>query len=329
MADFEGTDILCSNSQSYPLHPFDLAPDDVFPARSSFGFSPGTSPAPGYIKPESLDSLFDSPNPFPELNRPAVVESNEFHHSLMSRKRQCHSRPSYAVQQPSRLVIPAATNREKYGQLTPPSETTPTKESMAGNERDVCLKSIETPTISGGTRRRRSDLNSFETKSSSASSKDSPRRRKSRKQSSNESATAESDEKRNQFLERNRIAASKCRRKKKEWTANLEQRARELQASKTSLGMLVTSLREELLYLKGEALKHTTCDCNNIREYLARPGATSFSCSHVENAHSSPSASSPSFVGPTSCAIHNTPPASSLADAPDLPDLGLLGDMPD
>ncbi|PWW79483.1 hypothetical protein C7212DRAFT_168962 [Tuber magnatum] len=74
--------------------------------------------------------------------------------------------------------------------------------------------------------------------------------------------------KRQKFLERNRIAASKCRRKKKQWTQNLEDTAREVQAASKKLNKQVSVLRDELLHLKGELLKHNGCSCERIKQYL-------------------------------------------------------------
>ncbi|KAF2421568.1 hypothetical protein EJ08DRAFT_701968 [Tothia fuscella] len=78
----------------------------------------------------------------------------------------------------------------------------------------------------------------------------------------------EGEEKREKFLERNRVAASKCRQKKKVWTHNLEERARELTSERHALTHHVALLRNELLELKCKCLEHTNCDCLQIREYL-------------------------------------------------------------
>ena len=74
--------------------------------------------------------------------------------------------------------------------------------------------------------------------------------------------------KRQKFLERNRIAASKCRRKKKQWTQDLEDTAREVQNTSKNLLKQVAVLRDELLYLKDELLKHDGCSCERIKQYL-------------------------------------------------------------
>jgi hypothetical protein len=78
----------------------------------------------------------------------------------------------------------------------------------------------------------------------------------------------EGEDKREKFLERNRVAASKCRQKKKAWTNDLEERARELTSQRHMLTTHVAMLRNELLELKCKCLEHTSCDCEQIREYL-------------------------------------------------------------
>ncbi|KAF8449738.1 hypothetical protein BDZ91DRAFT_629126, partial [Kalaharituber pfeilii] len=74
--------------------------------------------------------------------------------------------------------------------------------------------------------------------------------------------------KRKRFLERNRVAASKCRQKKKEWMQNLEENARRAQSTSKFLQHTVGVLKDELLILKQELLKHHGCDCAKIRTYL-------------------------------------------------------------
>ncbi len=76
------------------------------------------------------------------------------------------------------------------------------------------------------------------------------------------------DMRRSKFLERNRVAASKCRQKKKEWTSNLETRARDLQKNNSSFRMMLGSLKDEILFLKSEMLKHTSCGCDQIQSLL-------------------------------------------------------------
>ena len=96
------------------------------------------------------------------------------------------------------------------------------------------------------------------------------------------------DFRRSKFLERNRVAASKCRQKKKEWTNNLENRARQLQRDNSSLRQMVDSCKEEILFLKGEMLKHNSCGSMEVQEYLQR-GNQSFQGSCDRNIKQEPS----------------------------------------
>lgn len=94
--------------------------------------------------------------------------------------------------------------------------------------------------------------------------------------------------KREQFLARNREAASKCRQKKKQWTSNLEERARELSFEKQMLTTQAAMLKNELLMLKCKCLEHSNCDCEGIRDYLKHtvtnlPPANASLYSRLEN----------------------------------------------
>jgi hypothetical protein len=76
--------------------------------------------------------------------------------------------------------------------------------------------------------------------------------------------------KREKFLERNRVAASKCRQKKKEHTMLLESRYKEQSNKKEQLASEIARLRSELLGLKNEVLKHAQCGDEPIKMHLAQ-----------------------------------------------------------
>jgi len=90
------------------------------------------------------------------------------------------------------------------------------------------------------------------------------------------SSGAESDDqkqervKREKFLERNRLAASKCRQKKKEHTMLLETRYKEQSDKKEELVAEIARLRSEILSLKNEVLKHAQCGDEPIKLHLAQ-----------------------------------------------------------
>ncbi|KAJ8111152.1 hypothetical protein OPT61_g6188 [Boeremia exigua] len=75
---------------------------------------------------------------------------------------------------------------------------------------------------------------------------------------------------RQSHLEKNRVAAHKCRQRKKEYIGSLEGRAREFSAKNKALKENVSILREEVLSLKNEVLRHAGCGFWAVDEYLAR-----------------------------------------------------------
>lgn len=75
---------------------------------------------------------------------------------------------------------------------------------------------------------------------------------------------------RQSHLEKNRVAAHKCRQRKKEYIGSLESRAREFSTKNKALKENVSILREEVLGLKNEVLRHAGCGFWAVDEYLAR-----------------------------------------------------------
>jgi hypothetical protein len=79
------------------------------------------------------------------------------------------------------------------------------------------------------------------------------------------------DSKRKKFLERNRLAASKCRQKKKEWATHLEEHARFQAQENKVLRASVAQLRDECLYLKSFLLStHSGCRCVGVKDYFMK-----------------------------------------------------------
>lgn len=76
--------------------------------------------------------------------------------------------------------------------------------------------------------------------------------------------------KREMFLERNRLAASKCRQKNKEHTQQLASRFKEQSDKNNLLVNEITCLRSEILSLKNEVLRHVQCRDEPIKLHLAQ-----------------------------------------------------------
>lgn len=75
---------------------------------------------------------------------------------------------------------------------------------------------------------------------------------------------------RESHLEKNRVAAHKCRQRKKEYIHGLEERARESSSTNKALKETVAMLREEVLGLKNEVLRHAGCGYWAVDQYLTR-----------------------------------------------------------
>lgn len=67
------------------------------------------------------------------------------------------------------------------------------------------------------------------------------------------------EEKRKNFLERNRVAALKCRQRKKQWLANLQQKVELFSSENDALNTQISQLREEVVNLKTLLLAHKDC----------------------------------------------------------------------
>ncbi|KAI3323362.1 hypothetical protein HD806DRAFT_82704 [Xylariaceae sp. AK1471] len=107
---------------------------------------------------------------------------------------------------------------------------------------------------------------------SSKPSQDSPRLAR-RTTSTSSSSTTPADPSETsptkQHRESNRIAARKCRQKAKQNISKLQQRERELSQQNRMLLSYVNSLREEILDLKNEILRHSECNSSLIQDYIA------------------------------------------------------------
>lgn len=133
--------------------------------------------------------------------------------------------------------------------------------------------------------------------------------------------------KRAKFLERNRLAASKCRQKKKEHTQVLEVRYKEQSEKRERLVGEIARLRSEILCLKNEVLKHAQCGDEPIKLHLAQmvkkitdidgpaPVASAGAVAHAQidimETAPSPDAPNPTSTSGRSTAVSQAPSAPS------------------
>ncbi|KAJ2766874.1 hypothetical protein GGI18_005916 [Coemansia linderi] len=101
------------------------------------------------------------------------------------------------------------------------------------------------------------------------------------------------DQRRLRFLERNRMAASKCRQKKKVWIQDLERRAEEATMQNRSLHIAVAQLKEEVLILRSQLLSHHGCGCSAVQRFVSSDAPPSMGSSQTAAA---PLAAAPSML---------------------------------
>ncbi|PNS17623.1 Transcription factor atf1 [Sphaceloma murrayae] len=74
-------------------------------------------------------------------------------------------------------------------------------------------------------------------------------------------------DKKDKYREKNRVAAAKCRAKKKEATDGLEENHRTQSMLNALLKQTEQNLRDELSFWRTQALQHAFCDCAAVQDY--------------------------------------------------------------
>ena len=291
------------------LHPLDIGPFPQQMMRDAHNdnnnFFLQTSSEPAFTPLFSYGKPVHYPNPLrhPQVLSPptSAIQSplnwpyNEFHQQ-QPRRATLHTIATHNH---------SGSPRVHYGQVTPPDDQLPDAFEYDGmhtgfmEQQPSHSSQDQRESNSAGKRKRasHSSTNGASPKSTKRSRRSTAR---SKIQASNQlDLENPEDEKRSKFLERNRVAASKCRQKKKEWTNNLEARARELQNNKNQLALMATSLKNEVMFLKGQMLRHTGCGCVQIREYLTHEADSLTSASHFTHKKFE-SAASPIGTAPNS-----------------------------
>ncbi|KAL9023866.1 MAG: hypothetical protein Q9196_006920 [Gyalolechia fulgens] len=256
-----------SPQQAGDVHPFfafepQLESTSAFP--SQYPFLPEPDPTPAWntiahqMPPSPPYSAASPPSPWP----PCGYQQQPAVHNI--------------------LTDIYLDTKVQYGQNTPPDDEF--NDVFASIEQPQTPSNSNDPSLSASEKKRKRH-------SASTGSKDSPPKRSRKYCRSTDSSngpvpSAVEEVRRSKFLERNRVAASKCRQKKKEWTQNLESRARELAKQNQSLRMMLDSLRDETLFLKNEMLKHATCGCEEIQSWV-KSGAGSVAISPIDSAPTS------------------------------------------
>ncbi|CAJ2507755.1 Uu.00g089410.m01.CDS01 [Anthostomella pinea] len=96
----------------------------------------------------------------------------------------------------------------------------------------------------------------------------SKRRRQQKPKAKEGCDRGEEEAKRDKFLERNRVAATKCRQKKKEWVSELEEAKLDLESQNTHLHMEYSNLLAEVSQVRAHIMAHAGCKDKNIDKWI-------------------------------------------------------------
>ncbi|KAH6983798.1 hypothetical protein EDB80DRAFT_756941 [Ilyonectria destructans] len=93
--------------------------------------------------------------------------------------------------------------------------------------------------------------------------------RRKQKGESNDDEDLPRDPQRRRILERNRIAATKCRLRKRDEASALASREQAMEEKNRYLSTCFDQLTAEIYHLKTQLLRHTDCNCVLIQKYIA------------------------------------------------------------
>lgn len=236
------------------------------------------------------------------LNDPSMKQQQD-NHWAFSGPQSTHT-SAFTI--PPALLSHAAI--ERYGQVTPPEELSPAEPQRDMREGSIPVEQLRNETVwpepqvllkqdrspphqvdaqHPSPKRRRTNRQSPASQELSTDALASehadvdpqpPKRKRGRPKSQPqmvEAFTADGfpfqvSSARQSHLEKNRVAAHKCRQRKKEYINGLEGRAREFSTKNKLLKENVAMLRDEVLTLKNEVLRHASCGFWAVDEYLAR-----------------------------------------------------------
>lgn len=160
-----------------------------------------------------------------------------------------------------------------FGQITPPSDNDLHGTGNSGKRADSGVgEDIHDSHVTGALSRSSSKPQPSKLRTMSGGERPSKRARKESVVSFDDDGMmgGQDGDKREKYREKNRVAAAKCRAKKKEHVDNLEDTHRTQSVLNTALKQTEKQLRDELSYWRTQALHHTFCDCGPIQEYNMR-----------------------------------------------------------
>lgn len=217
-------------------------------------------PATGsYMQPEQDEFGFDPPGEKPFYSKFDPTYWPGFEREDDHRQKAAPDQ-TYPIDKLICRSLPnAITAISRYGQVTPPRTNSPgSVEPTKDGSRSPSTKGTERP------RRKTKPVKVSELRATTATGR---KRKNSRKATANAESSAPQDDKRKASLEKNRLAAAKCRVNKKEKTEQLQRDSHDKAVENAYLKGEVIRMKEEIQQLNAILLAHTSCEsCKSPEE---------------------------------------------------------------
>lgn len=263
-----------SDLDGYTLRDYQF-PSNYGPTQDDdFGFDPPDMKATAMASYQPYSPPHDTAmSTWPEFNRDDVKESTEPHVNLDSFEFDQYLNSS---QNPT-----SDTALSRFGQITPPRSSS----AVSSKDTDKTL-SPKTTTNTGERRKNKAQRKDVNVQPKTAS-KPGRKRKSTRKASlASEQDDVQDDSKRKQSLEKNRLAAAKCRVNKKEKTEILQRDSHEKAVENAYLKDQVMRMKDEIQQMNAILLAHANCDgCKSpegLQAHLSQLGNDFFQHQRVD-----------------------------------------------
>lgn len=215
--------------------------------------------------PFSVDATWDGSlaafNPQDLQNFPAVDDVNE---SITAASSPTEANKStHARAKSSRTSSKSSVPSLSSGASSPGAKQTRSKGSKTKE-----VKEVKENKTAKQTKASTKDTKDVKDAKDAKDAKQPAKKKQKTKKMAVELSEDEDDSKRNKYLERNRIAASKCRQKKKVWVSDLETQKSEMEAKHSNLQGEYAALVEQVTELKTELMGHAGCGDPNIDGWI-------------------------------------------------------------
>ncbi|KAL2829694.1 Aft1 HRA domain-containing protein [Aspergillus cavernicola] len=209
-------------------------------------------------------------NQFAAVSNQSAIPPQNLQTNDLLRNSNANRRQSLNVNGANPAREPSDDMSDMQGEKIKPAAKGRGKRNASTKAASTATNRRKTEDFSQGSNKRTKLNESISSESPSEGDSDDEEQLSSKKKPG-ESKKMTDEEKRKNFLERNRVAALKCRQRKKQWLANLQAKVELFTSENDALTTTVTQLREEIVNLKTLLLAHKDCPVSQAQGLIWNP----------------------------------------------------------